>query len=265
MDIGTGKVRPEEMRGIPHHCLDLCEPDRDFSAVEWRAAAEEAIAGIRSRGNVPVVCGGTGLYLDVLLFEFDVPEVPPDWDYRAKLEAFRLENGNEALWNRLKSVDPTYADELHPNNFRYVVRALEVFEKTGKSKAASRSERKLRYPDARFVTPYDGDREALYEKIDARVAGMFDDGLVGEARKLAERSGENAFGLKTIGYAEVIRYLKGELTLDECRELVRKNTRNYAKRQTTWNARYAGMPNFSAPSGYGAVADGSASNPAGGT
>ena len=174
MDIGTGKIKPEEMRGIPHHCLDVAFPDEVFSAVEWKNLAERAMEDIRSRGKIPIVCGGTGLYLDVLLFEFDVPKVAPDAEYRAELEKFRLENGNVSLWERLQRVDPDYAGLLHPNNHQYVARALEVIEKTGESKALSRTERKLRDPGTVFATPYDdGDRKALYARIDARVGEMF--------------------------------------------------------------------------------------------
>jgi tRNA dimethylallyltransferase len=106
MEISTGKIRPKEMRGIPHHCLDLVNPDEEFSAVEWQRMAEMAIRDITARGKTPIICGGTGLYLDVLLFEFDVPEVPPDPEFRTRMEAFRLEFGNEALWKKLSDVDP---------------------------------------------------------------------------------------------------------------------------------------------------------------
>jgi tRNA dimethylallyltransferase len=247
MDVGTGKIRVEEMRGIPHHCLDIANPDEDFSAVEWKVFAETAIADIRKRGKTPVICGGTGLYLDVLLFEFDVPAVPPDPTYRAELEAFRLKNGSLALWQRLAEKDPDYADEIHPNNYRYVERALEVVEKTGVSKAASRAERRLRseYGDAVFTTPYDDSgREALYARINARVDAMFSGGLVEETRHILESYGPNAFALKTIGYAETAEHLKGNATLAETIELVKRKTRNYAKRQITWNTRYHELPHL---------------------
>lgn len=138
MEIGTGKITRDEMLGVPHHCLDLAGPDEDFSVALFVRAAEAAFADVWSRGKTAIVCGGTGLYLDALLFDFDVPDVPPDWEYRAELEKFRLQNGNAALWKKLEAVDPGYAAEIHPNNHRYVERALEVFEKTGKSKAEAR-------------------------------------------------------------------------------------------------------------------------------
>lgn len=258
MDIGTGKVTREEMGGVPHHCLDLADPDEDFSVGLFVKAADAAIAEIRARGKVAVVCGGTGLYLDALLFDFDVPEIPPDWEYRAELERYRLENGNVALWEKLREADPSYAAELHPNNFRYVVRGLEVIEKTGRSKKDFRTERKLRYPGTVFATPFAGDREALYARIDARVGGMFADGLVEEASGLVGRYGGNAFGLETIGYAEVAAYLAGEFGNPEglgspayaaCIEAVRKNSRNYAKRQITWNKRYFGESHLTGAEG----------------
>lgn len=241
MDVGTGKIRPEEMRGIPHYCLDLADPSEDFSVARFVKEAEAAVADISARGKTVVVCGGTGLYLDALLFDFDVPEVPPDWEFRDELEKYRLTNGNEALWKRLEAVDPAYAAELHPNNHRYVVRALEVFEKTGKSKAAFHGDRRLKFENVEFVTPYGGDREALYAKIGERVERMFEDGLVEEVRTLSEKYGTGAFGMQTIGYAETVRHLAGELSYAECVELVKKNTRNYAKRQITWNRRYENL------------------------
>jgi len=193
------------------------------------------------------------LYLDALLFDFDVAEVPPDWEYRAELEKFRLEHGPEALWKKLEAVDPQYASTIHPNNHRYVERALEVFEKTGKSKAESHGERKLRFENVEFATPYDGDRAALYAKIDARVRKMFDDGLFEEAVALLAKYGKEAFGLKTIGYGEVARYMDGEFgeplgktspAFEKCVSLVAQNSRNYAKRQTTWNKRYENLKHF---------------------
>lgn len=255
MDIGTGKITEEEARGIPHHCLDVADPDEDYSVALFVKAADEAIADIWSRGKTAVICGGTGLYLDALLFDFDVAEVPPDWEYRASLEKFRLENGPRALWEKLEAADPEYAATIHPNNHRYVERALEVFEKTGKSKAETHGERKLRFENVEFVTPYDGDRAALYAKIDARVRKMFDDGLFEEASDLLERYGKGAFGLKTIGYGEVARYLDGEFgeplgkdspAFEKCVSLVAQNSRNYAKRQTTWNKRYETLPHLGA-------------------
>lgn len=242
MDVGTGKIRPEETRGIPHHCLDIADPDRDFSVALFVEAAEAAIRDILKRGKRPIICGGTGLYLDALLFEFDVPEIAPDRKLRRELETLRAEFGNEALWKRLRDIDPEYASELHPNNFHYVIRGIEVKEKTGKSKTEFRTERRLKYPDARFVTAYDGNRESLYERINARVDAMFAQGLEDETRRLLEKYPRNSFGLKTIGYAETAAYLAGETDFPSCAELVKKNTRNYAKRQITWNKRYDELP-----------------------
>ncbi|MDQ1343502.1 MAG: tRNA dimethylallyltransferase [Patescibacteria group bacterium] len=253
MEIGTGKIKPEEMRGIPHHCLDLADPSEDFSVALFVKAATGAMEDIASRGKTVIVCGGTGLYLDALLFEFDVPEVPPDKELRADLETFRLENGNEALWRKLEAVDPEYAAQIHPNNSHYVVRGLEVFAKTGKSKASFHTERKLKFENVAFATPYDGDRASLYARIDARVRKMFADGLFEEAVALMEKYGKTAFGMKCIGYGEAVRYLEGEFgdpsgkdspAFEKYENLVAQNSRNYAKRQITWNKRYAGLPHL---------------------
>ncbi|MDD2908005.1 MAG: tRNA (adenosine(37)-N6)-dimethylallyltransferase MiaA [Candidatus Gracilibacteria bacterium] len=237
LDIGTGKIMHDEMKGIKHYMIDIISPNSEYSVGEFKNEAEKHINEIISNGKIPVLCGGTGLYMDSLIYDFDIPKVPADEVLRDKLEKERLEFGNMYIWNKLKDLDPEYALELHPNNYRYVIRALEVKILTGKSKKDFRTEKKLKY-DVLFLTPYSGNREELYEKIDLRIKQMFDSGLVEEVKNLLKKYSKNDFGMQTIGYKEVIDYLDGNTSLQQCIELVQKNNRNYAKRQLTWFRKY---------------------------
>ncbi|MDD3144822.1 MAG: tRNA (adenosine(37)-N6)-dimethylallyltransferase MiaA [Candidatus Gracilibacteria bacterium] len=237
LNIGTGKITIEEMQGIKHHMIDFVNPDDEYSVGEFKSEAEKCIEDIISKQKIPVLCGGTGLYIDSLIYDFDIPNVPADEDLRNKLELERLEFGNQYIWDKLNGIDSNYAKELHPNNYRYVIRALEVKMLTGKSKTEFRTEKSLKY-DVLFLTPYSGNREELYNKINKRIQMMFDDGLVLEVQNLLKKYSKNDFGMKTIGYKEVIDYLEGNITLQECVDLVQKNNRNYAKRQLTWFRKY---------------------------
>ena len=172
MDIGTGKVTPKEMGTIPHHMLDVIDPSEKFSAVQFRDMATPILEKLWNQGKIPVLCGGTGLYIDSLIYERTYPANEADWNMRDELEAFRLAHGNEALWEKLAAIDPEYANTLHPNNYRYVMRGIEVYTKTGQSKSTIIDTPKLKYHTL-FLTPYDGDREKLYARINERVQGMF--------------------------------------------------------------------------------------------
>ncbi len=172
LDIGTGKIRGDEMRGISHHMIDIIDATEVFSVVEFRSMALPIITELHDRDKVPVLAGGTGLYIDSLIYERSYPTTEPDWTLRDELETYREKNGNEALWNMLHDIDPEYADTLHPNNYRYVMRGIEVYRETGRSKLAAQDGLTLIY-DVLFLTPYDGDRSALYSRIDTRVEEMF--------------------------------------------------------------------------------------------
>ncbi|MCT4617350.1 MAG: tRNA (adenosine(37)-N6)-dimethylallyltransferase MiaA [Candidatus Gracilibacteria bacterium] len=237
MDIGTGKITKQEMKGVPHHMLDIVAPNEEYSVGEFKREAEKIMEKLYSEGKIPMLVGGTGLYIDSIIYEFDIPELPADWDLRNKLEEDRLKYGNERLHKELEKIDPEYAKELHPNNYRYVMRAIEVKKLTGKSKTEFRQKKKLKY-DALFFTPYKGDREELYNKINARVLKFEDLGVFREVKKLYEKYGEEAFGMKSIGYAEIIPYLKGEISKEKAIEEIQKNSRHYAKRQITWFKKY---------------------------
>lgn len=239
MDIGTGKITTEEMQGIPHYGLDIITPDQSFSVAEFREYIEDTIQK-QDAATLPIICGGTGLYVDSLLFSRDYTSSGPNPKRRAELEQIRQEHGNQAVWDILHRLDPDYAEELHPNNHTYIIRAIEVFEYTGRSKKDVREPLTLRYPTY-FVTPYTDspeNREALYNRINTRVQGMFQNGLVDEVRALCLQYGDTAPGLTTIGYKEIIPVLRGEYSLQDAENLVAQHSRNYAKRQISWNKKY---------------------------
>ncbi len=238
MDIGTGKVTSEEMQWIPHHMLDIQSPDEDYSVGAYQKEVFPIINAIHARGKVPILCGGTGLYLDAVAFHFDIPPMEPDWEYRNSLDQIRLEKWNEYLWNILHEKDPTYAQTIHPNSHHAVIRALEVFEKTGKSKSELLLKNTPLF-DVLFITPYDGDRAKLYQKINTRIEEMFRNGLEAEVRNILEKEySRDCKGLSTIGYKEVIEYMDNKCTLEECISKIQQWNRNYAKRQLTWFRKY---------------------------
>lgn len=237
MDIGTGKITENEKENIPHHMLDIIYPDEKYSVGEFKKAAENHIDSIISQWKIPVLCGWTGLYIDSIIYDFDIPKVPADEKLRKKLEQEAQDFWNEHIYKQLEKLDPEYATELHPNNLQYVIRALEVKILTGKSKKDFRWEKKLKY-DILFLTPYNGDREFLYNRINTRVKMMFDEWLVEEVKKLRTKYSDTTPGLWTIWYVEVVDYLKWKYTIDECLSLVQQHNRNYAKRQLTWFRKY---------------------------
>lgn len=236
LNIWTGKVTKEEMHWIPHHTLDFLEPDREYSVWEYKRLAEKSIEEIYEKWKIPILCWWTGLYIDSLIYDFDIPKVPANKELREKLEKERLEKWNEFIWKKLNEIDSEYAKELHPNNYRYVIRWIEVKTITWKSKKDFKKEKKLKY-DVLFLTPFT-DRKKLYERINLRIQMMFDDWLVDEVRKLLKKYSKGDFWMKSIGYQEVIEYLEWKMTLEECIALVQQHNRNYAKRQLTWFRKY---------------------------
>lgn len=237
LDIGTWKVTESEKERIIHHMIDIIEPDRDYSVGEFKVEAENILKNIWEKWKIPILCGWTGLYIDSLIYDFKIPKVPADENLRQKFEEEREKFWNEYIWKKLQEIDPEYAKELHPNNYRYVIRALEVKTLTGKSKMDFREEKILKY-DTFFVTPYDENREKLYEKINKRIKIMFETGLLEEVQNLLLKYKKDDFGMKTIWYKEVVDFLDWKISFDEAVELVVKHNRNYAKRQLTWFRRY---------------------------
>ena len=242
MEIGTAAPTVEERKGIPHHMVGVCEPGEEFSCKDYAERAREIIEEVASRGKVPVFCGGTGLYFDAVLSLSDMSESGKDEALREKLLAFAEKEGNEALHDRLRAVDPEAAEGIHMNNVRRVVRALEIYETTGKTKTQwdrESRERELPY-DARIAVIEFEDRELLYSRIDKRVLLMMEAGLLEEARALFEGGllAPSKPAFQAIGYKELIPYFQGQASLESCIAQIQQASRRYAKRQITWFKRY---------------------------
>ena len=237
MNIGTAKPTEAEKCGVPHHLIDVVEPDAPFSCAEYVTMATNAAKDISARGKLPVFCGGTGLYLDRFLCG-EMEETHADEDLRTSLLAFAEKEGVDALHDRLRAVDPESAEAIHKNNVKRVVRALEIYEQTGIPK--SEFDRRSRVNDS----PYDAfvvglhypNREVLYERINRRVDIMLDDGLLEETKQLKDEGvfEVNLTAAQAIGYKELLGYLAGVETLSEATENLKTATRRYAKRQLTW-------------------------------
>lgn len=237
MDIGTAKPTVDERCGIPHHMIDVADPHMPYSAAEYVVAAKKCISGIAARGKLPILCGGTGMYLDSLLrggFE----ETATDPALRQELLDFAAKSGAHALHERLRAVDPASADAIHENNVKRVVRALEIYESTGMTKTETDARsRLLDSPYSATVIGLDyPDREILYHRIAGRVDRMLEDGLIEEMRALDAEGvfDSNATAAQAIGYKEILPYLRGCCTLEEAKETLITATRRYAKRQLTW-------------------------------
>lgn len=235
MDIASAKPTEAEKQGIPHHLMDFLDRGESFSAADYVKLANEKIVDILSRGKLPIIVGGTGLYVDSLLENVQFSEGGSDEAYRAELCAFAKEHGNEALHARLAELDPEAAEGIHPNNLVRVVRAMEVCHVTGRKFSDLKRESKT------VESPYNSliiglnytDRQTLYDRIDLRVDEMVKAGLVEEARALWQESGMKT-AANAIGYKELIPYFEGEADLADCIATIKQETRRYAKRQLTW-------------------------------
>ncbi len=238
MDIGTAKPTKEEQALVPHHMIDVVEPTESFSCADYVAAADKAIRDIHARGKLPIICGGTGLYLDALLRENDFTPSITDDALRAELLEFARVYGAEALHAELERIDPESAAATHPNNVKRVARAIEIYRLSGVTKTEIDRQSRLggnRF-DARAVGLVYSDRDALYARIDKRVDIMLEEGLEAETRSLlAEGVFEsNATAAQAIGYKELLGYIEGTESLEEATERLKQATRRYAKRQLTW-------------------------------
>ena len=235
MDIASAKPSEEEKQGIPHHLMDFLDRDVSFSAADYVALAHEKIADILARGKVPIVVGGTGLYIDSLLENVRFSEGGSDETYREEMYSFARTQGNEALHARLAELDPAAAESIHPNNVVRVVRALEVCHVTGRRFSELKAESRT------VESPYESiifglnfhNRQKLYDRINLRVDEMVKAGLVEEARQLWQQSGMKT-AANAIGYKELIPYFQGDMPLEDCIDKIKQETRRYAKRQLTW-------------------------------
>ena len=238
MNVGTAKPTAEEMAVVPHHLIDVAEPTESFSAADYVTLADKAIREITARGKLPIICGGTGLYLDALLRGSDFGEGLTDDALRAELLEFARVNGKEALHAQLRELDWESAEAIHPNNVKRVARAIEICRLSGQKK--SEIDRRSNEPENRFdvrcVGLFYPDRSRLYERIDARVDAMLADGLVEETKALMDEGVflKNSTAAQAIGYKELMGYIRGEESLDVASERLKMATRRYAKRQITW-------------------------------
>lgn len=233
-DIGTGKLSMAERQGIVHHCLDLVEPDQSFDAAQFVTAADRAIADIVGRGKQPIIVGGTGLYLKALVF--GLAKTPPaDPAYRAELQSLLQAEGAEVLHHRLATIDPAAAQQIHPRHTTRVMRALEVHHLTGQSIFVLHAWHGFQTPryDATWIG-LERPRAELYRRVNARIEKMLASGWCEEVEHLLARYGPSVRPLRAIGYRELVRHLRGELTIDSATTLIQRNTRCYAKRQCTW-------------------------------
>ncbi len=238
MDIWTGKITEDEKKWVPHHMLDIITPDQKYSVWEFKKKAEKIMQNLYWKNKIPMLVGWTWLYINSLIFDFDIPKVPADEKLRKQLEQEAEEKWKDHIFEKLKKLDPYYDRELHKNNLRYVIRALEVKILTGKSKTSFKKEKKLKY-DVLFLTPEFWDRETLYSRINKRVEKMFKMWLIEEVQWLLERwYKQTDFGLASIWYQEIVPYLKWQIPLKEAIQQVQQNSRNYAKRQFTWFRKY---------------------------
>ncbi len=233
MDIGTAKPTDTEKEGIPHHMMDFLDPSENFSVADYCSAAHEVIRDIHARGQIPIVVGGTGFYIDSLVNNIDFGETVSDGEIRKELELFAKERGREALYEILKKIDPITAEKYHPNNVRRIIRAIEFYRITGETISAHAMEEK----DARYNAVWlavDWDREVLYDRINRRVDQMVSDGLLDEAKSLLERYDPTSTAMQSIGYKELKGYFYGTCELSEALEQIKMSSRRYAKRQLTW-------------------------------
>lgn len=232
MDIGTAKATKEEQAGVPHHLIDEKNPDESYSVAEFQKTVRAKIADIKSRGNLPIIVGGTGLYIKSVLYDYEFAQ---ESESKVVDEAKYGHLSNEALHAKLAIVDPVGAKDIHPNNRKRVIRALEIYETSGvkKSEMIEQQQHKLVY-DACLIGLTD-DRTALYERINKRVDTMYEIGLVEEVKELyAQGIPAEAQSIRAIGYKELYDYFNGLISLEESKELIKRNSRRYAKRQYTW-------------------------------
>ena len=236
MDIGSAKIRPEEMEGVPHHLIDCLNPDEDFNVVRFQEMAKEAMAHIYQRGHIPILTGGTGFYIQAITGDIDFTQHGEDNSYRLALEKKAAEEGAQSLHDMLQKVDPLSAQTIHANNVKRVIRALEYYNQTGQPISSHNLEQRQKtspYQLAYFVL--NDERSRLYQRIDQRVDEMISSGLVKEVETLkAMGCHPGMVSMQGLGYKEILAYLEGDCSLEEAVYILKRDTRHFAKRQITW-------------------------------
>jgi tRNA dimethylallyltransferase len=233
MDIGTAKITDKERQKIPHHLIDILNPDTPFSAADFKYRAEKAVTSIHDRGKLPILAGGTGMYIQSLIYDYSFHHTKEDEAYRLILEAAYKEQGAKYLHTMLEKKDPEAAASVHINNVRRIIRALEIIHVTGQPLHTEEEKKK--------ISPYNFtligltmNRDQLYERINKRVDIMIESGLTAEVKKLVDQGYEHSTAMRAIGYKEMIPYIKGDISLEEAAANLKQNSRRYAKRQLTW-------------------------------
>ena len=240
LDIGTAKPDAGEMRGVVHHMIDIVDADKNFSVADYRNVALHVIEDVLSRGKTPVVCGGTGFYIKSLLFDYSYGMAEGDPAIRQKYDSLLEERGREYVYSLLKEVDPASAESIHINDVKRVVRALEIYEVSGRKKSELSDGERERFPY--LAVAIDFPRDQLYKRIDERVDKMFELGLEEEVRALLARGiDENCQSMQAIGYKEVIQCIKNGQMRSTMRDIIKRNTRHYAKRQITFFKKFSGI------------------------
>ena len=236
MDIGSAKIRQDEMDGIKHYLVDILEPTDDFNIVLFQKYAKQAMQEIYAKGKVPIIVGGTGFYIQSVLYDIDFNENEEVSEIRHELESIAAQKGNEYLHDMLKECDPKSAEMIHANNVKRVIRAIEFYRQTGKciSEHNEKERQKESAYDSRYFVLTD-ERERLYQNIDKRVDIMINDGLVDEVKRLLGMGCKrDSVAMQGLGYKEIIAYLLGEISLEEAVYIIKRDTRHFAKRQLTW-------------------------------
>ena len=236
MDIGSAKITPEEMQGVTHYMIDELEPDEEFHVVRFVTMAKEYLKEIYADGKIPIIAGGTGFYIQALLYDIDFTEQQCDETYRRQLEDLAREHGAEYLHGILREVDPASAEAIHANNIKRVIRALEFYHLSGKKISEhNETERQKQSPYNFAYFVLTDERAKLYERIDRRVNAMIEAGLVEEVKKLKSMGcSREMVSMQGLGYKEILAYLDGGCTLEEAVYIIKRETRHFAKRQLTW-------------------------------
>jgi len=236
MDIGSAKITKEEMQDVKHYLIDEIEPDEEFNVTVFQSLAKKYMDEIRAKGKVPIIVGGTGFYIQSVLYDINFTEHEGDTSYRDELYKLSAEKGAEYIHAMLRAVDPEYAATVHANNQKRVIRALEYFHETGQKMSAHNEEQRENespYNFAYFVL--NDDRKHLYDRIELRIDQMLDEGLVEEVKSLLDKGyNRELVSMQGLGYKEIAAYLEGEMTLDEAVYILKRDTRHFAKRQLTW-------------------------------
>lgn len=234
MDIGTAKIKEGEKEGIPHYLIDIKEPDEPFSAAEFQELANSRIAEIQSRGKLPIIVGGTGLYIQSVIYDYQFSEAPSDLEYRATLEKRVESEGIDHVYAELKEIDPESAERIHPNNIRRVIRALEIHHCTGHTMSEQLKEQPTELKYETCIIGLTMEREQLYARINQRVDLMVEEGLVAEVQGFFQQGLNDCQSVQAIGYKELYDFFNGRVSKLDAIDNLKQNSRRYAKRQLTW-------------------------------